>query len=146
MPYGTFECFCRNVARGIVISIQQEATSGTEMRPHAQRFLDQRSARTTLLARVVGCDGDHYNMMQSPVVSHPLQEHAPSGIRNALSQLAVPDHVTNLEVFIGNHIVRGDERVCLLSGKIFTLPMDLEMRFGDPLTRLFAVLTLLLRA
>jgi hypothetical protein len=88
--------------RGIVISIQQKATSGTEMRPHAQRFLHQRSARTTLQARVVGRDGDHHNVMQPPIVSHPLQEHAPSSIGNALCQLAVPDHVTDLEVFIGN--------------------------------------------
>ena len=44
---------------------------------------------------------------------------------NALGKVMVFDHVRYLEVFIGNQIARGDKRVCLFAGKIFTLPLDL---------------------
>ena len=38
----------------------------------------------------------------------------------------VLDHVRYLQVFIGNQVVRRDQRVCRLPGKIFTLPTELS--------------------
>jgi hypothetical protein len=42
-------------------------------------------------------------------------------------QFAVADHVADLKVFIGNQVVRRDQRVCLFPGKIFTLPLHFQM-------------------
>jgi hypothetical protein len=56
------------------------------------------------------------------------------------------DHVGNFQVFKSNQIVRCGERVCRLSGKIFALPVDLEIRFGQCLTSFLTILRLFLRA
>ena len=42
---------------------------------------------------------------------------------NALGQFAVLDQVADLKVFVGNQVVRRDQRVRRLSGEIFTLPL-----------------------
>ncbi len=46
------------------------------------------------------------------------------------SQLAIAYHIAYLKVFIGNQVARRDIRVCHLSGKIFALPLNLQMLLG----------------
>jgi hypothetical protein len=82
--------------------------------------------------------------VQRAVVVDPSQEYSPSCIVNGFRKVVVFDHIADLEVFIGNHIARGDERVCRFPGKIFTLPGDLQMRFCYHLASFLAVATLLL--
>ena len=47
----------------------------------------------------------------------------------------VLDQVADRQVFIGNQVVRCDQRVCRLASKIFALPLDFEMRFAQGLSR-----------
>ncbi len=102
----------------------------THMRPHTQALPDSHATRTTILTREVWGDGNGGKSMEGCVVGGPAQEHAPCGITDALGKMVVLDHIRDLEVFVGNQVVRRDERVCRLAGKIFTLPLHLEIRFA----------------
>ena len=110
-----------------MITIQNHATPSANMRPNAERLVNNRVAIGTFLAGVVRWHGDDGDSMQEPIAGKPLQEDPPSGIMDGFSKLAVTDHVLDLKVFIGNQVARRDERVCLLSGKIFTLPLNFQM-------------------
>jgi len=72
-----------------------------------------------------------------PVVVEPPKEPTPRCIADALCQLPILDEVADLQVFVGNQIVRFDERACRLSGKVFTLPVyfqiSISQRFPAPL-------------
>src|SRR5260370_28533913 len=59
-------------------------------------------------------------------------------------KLAISDHVLNLKVFVGNQVVRRDKRVCLLSGKILTLPLDFQMLLSQLLASFLSVRRFLL--
>jgi hypothetical protein len=69
--------------------------------------------------------------MQEPIALDPLQEDPPSCVMDRFGKLAVLDHILELSVFIGNQVARRDQRVCHLSGKIFTLPLDFQMLLGQ---------------
>src|SRR5437773_12563820 len=84
--------------------------------------------------------------MHGSIGVHPPQELSPSGVMNALGQMRVLAHVAYLKGFIGNQIVRGDERACRFPGKVFTLPLDFQIRFSELLSGFLAVAALLLFA
>src|SRR5260370_7801964 len=48
--------------------------------------------------------------------------------------MPVLDRSAYLKMFIGNQIARCDKRACLLAGKVFTLPLYLQIAFcqGSP--------------
>src|SRR5260370_4491524 len=84
--------------------------------------------------------------MQEPIAGKPLQKDSPSCIMDRLGKLTVTDHILDLKVFIGNQVARRDERVCLLSGKILTLPLDFQMLLGQLLAGFISVRRFLLLA
>jgi hypothetical protein len=55
----------------------------------------------------------------------PGEELPPPSVVNGLGEVAILDQVADLEVFKGNQIARCDQRVRLLAGEIFALPLDL---------------------
>src|SRR5947209_4053309 len=114
-----------------MITIQNHTTPSTDVRPNAERFLDDRSTVRAFLAGIVRWHGDDGVIMQEAVALHPLDENPPSCIMDRFGKLTISDHVLNLKVFIGNQVARRDERVCLLSGKILTLPLNLQMLLGQ---------------
>ena len=69
--------------------------------------------------------------MHHAVGFDPGEELAPPSIVIGLGEVAILDQVADLRVFKGNQIARGDKRVRLLAGEIFTLPLHLQMRFGQ---------------
>src|SRR5437879_2276194 len=78
--------------------------------------------------------------MYDAVGFDPGEELTPPGIMNGFRQMTIPDQVTDLEVCQGNQIARCEKRVRLLAGEIFALPLDLQMRTGQLLTGLVAIL------
>jgi len=114
-----------------VIAIENHTTPSTNMGPNAKRLVYNRVAIRTFLAGIVRWHSDDGDSMQEPIAGNPLQEHPPSGIMDRLGKLAISDHVLNLKVFIGNQVARRDERVCLRSSKIFTLPLNFQMLLGQ---------------
>ncbi len=124
-----------------MISIKHYTTSMTDMRAHTQRLFHERSTVRALLAGEMGRDCNDWNVMQNPIVVHPLEENPPSSIMDALCQVMIANHIADLKVFIGNQVVRRDKRVCLLSGKILTLPLHFQIALCQRLSGLFAVLT-----
>jgi len=110
-----------------MIAIQNHTATSTDMRPNAERLLNNRVAIRTFLAGIVRWYGDDRDLMQEPIAGKPLQENSPSCIMDRLGKLPVADHILHLKVFMGNQVVRRDKRVCLLSGKILTLPLDFQM-------------------
>ena len=93
-------------------------------------FFDACATPAAILTREGWLNRYHRYAMEGTVVVHPRQKAAPGGITDTLCQTPVFHEVAYPKVFIGNQIVRCDERACLLAGKIFTLPLHLEIRFG----------------
>src|SRR5579884_2004257 len=78
--------------------------------------------------------------MHQTVGFDPGEELPPPSIMNGLSQMTILNQVADLEVFESYQIARCDERVRLLAGEIFALPLDLQMRFGQLFAGLGAIL------
>src|SRR5689334_4824687 len=129
-----------------MITIKNDTTTSTNMCPNAERFVDDCATVGAPLASEMGRDCNHRNIMQSPVVVQPANECSPSSIMDRFSKFAVAYHIPDLKVFIGNQVVRSDIRVCRLSGKILTLPLNFQMLQGQSLPGFLSVSRLLLTA
>ena len=122
-----------------MIAVQNHTTAMTDVCTNTQRLFDDSATVGAFLTGIVRCNCNHGDVMQEPIAGKPVQEYPPSSIMNALRQFAVADHSADLKVLIGNQVVRRDQRVCRLSGKIFTLPIDLEIGFCYLLTSFLAI-------
>ena len=100
-----------------MITIQNDPTTSTNMRPDGKRFLDNRAAFRTFLAGEMWGNCNYRDIMHSPVVVQPANECFPSSIMDRFGEFAVAYHIPDLKVFIGNQVARSDIRVCRLSGK-----------------------------
>ena len=89
-----------------MISIQDDATAGTDVGTHTQRLLHDSTTGATFLAGEVWCYRNDRNVVHASIGFDPGDERAPSCIVNGLREVMVPDHIAYLYVFIGNHIVR----------------------------------------
>ena len=114
------------------------------MRPHTECLVDALATARTVLCGELWRDGDDRNVMQFPIIVDPDQEPSPRGIADGLREFVVLDQIGDLQVFIGNQIARCDKRACRLPGKVFTLPLYFQIRFGKPLPSLPSILALLL--
>src|SRR5258708_18306787 len=59
---------------------------------------------------------------------------------DTLGKVPVAVHSADVKVLIGNQVGRRDQRVCLLAGKVFTLPLHFQISFCQCLAGFFAVL------
>jgi len=105
----------------------------------AQRLLDDLPTPGALLTGEMGSNSNHRNMMHHSIGVDPLKELPPCHVADALGKAVIAYHVGNLEVFIGNQVVRRDERVRRFPSEIFTLPLDLEIALCEFLADLFAM-------
>src|SRR5947209_19927191 len=113
------------------------------MCPSRERFLDTLSTARTVLARILWWHGDDWHIMHDTVGFHPIEELTPCRIMNALGKLVVLDQIADLKVFVGNQVVRRDERVRRFASEIFTLPLHFQIGFRQTLSGLLAVLAFL---
>ena len=74
----------QDIQRGVLVSVQYQATVGADVGPHGERFLDPLAAARTILRRVAWRDGYHGNAVQRAIVPDPGEEEAPTGIADAL--------------------------------------------------------------
>ncbi len=137
VPHGTALCIeqsqrlLQDITRRIFIAIQHESTLQTAMRPFTQAFLDELSTPATLLTCPVGGHGDNGNRLDGSIIRDPVEEAPPRRIADGLCQRVILNHIGDLKVFKGNQVVRRDQRVCRFAGKIFTLPLHLEIRLAE---------------
>src|SRR5260370_8531579 len=54
-------------------------------------------------------------------------------------KVPVLDQILDVQVFVGNHIARGDQRTCLLRGEVFALPTHFKIALRELLSGLLAV-------
>jgi len=113
-----------------MISIQDHATARTYVCANTKSLFDQCSTCATALAGVLWCHCNHRDIVQEGIVVKPSEEISPSCIMDRFGELMISDHIADLKLFIGNQVARRDQRVCLLSGKIFTLPLHIQMVFS----------------
>lgn len=130
----------------IVIAIKHNPTARTDMCPNTEQLLDDGATVGTFLGGPMRRDCNHRNVVQECVAVDPLEEDPPSCIMDRLGKLAVTDHIPDLKVLIGNPVARRDIRVCLLSGKILTLPLNFQMLRSQPFLGLLPISRFLLRA
>src|SRR6266700_2889904 len=127
-----------------MITIQGHATAMTDVCTHTQGLLDPRTTFRAILACVVRFHRNDRDVVQEGIVFEPLHEYSPSCIMDRLGKLTVANHIADLKMFIGNQVARRDKRVCLLSGKIFTLPLHLQMLLGKCFSSFLSVSRFLL--
>ena len=129
-----------------MIPIEHNPTTSTDVSPNTERFFDDRATVGALLAGEMRWNCNQGNIMQEGIALDPLEEDAPSCIMDRFGKLAVFDHIADLKVFIGNQVARRDVRVCHLSGKILTLPLNFQMLLGQAFLGFLSVRRLLLFA
>jgi hypothetical protein len=140
-------CCRRRSRRGV----QHQPTARAHMRPHPQRLLHPHPARCPVgqdPATVLGCvgrrHGHHRDTAELTVIAEPVQEEAPGGIVDALGKTAVLGHIGDPHVFVGDQIVRLDQRSRRLTGEVFPLPTNFQIPLGQVFPRLLPVLRPLL--
>src|SRR2546425_10753706 len=101
------------------------------MCPGGERLLHALSTARTVLTGILWGDGDDGHLMHDAIGLHPTEEVPPCRIMDALGELMILDQVTDLQVFVGNQVVRRDERVRRLTGEIFTLPLHFQRGFRE---------------
>ena len=116
------------------------------MCPSRERLLDTLSTARTVLTRILWWDGDDWHIVHDAIGFHPSEELPPRSIMHALGKLVVLHQVADLKVFVGNQVVRRDERVRRFASEIFTLPLHFQRGFRQALSGLLAVLALFLFA
>ena len=136
----------QDIQSRIMVTIQNHTTTSTDVRANRERLLARwchsRNNSGWCSAAALQSQG----CMQEGIAVDPLQENPPASIMDRLGELAITNHILDLKMFIGNQVVRRDERVCLFSGKIFTLPLNFQMLLGNSFSRLLPVRRFLLFA
>src|SRR5919199_1533371 len=105
-----------------------------------QRLFDDFPTVRTVLAGVVGRDGNRYHPKHFPKIFQPTAESRPCCIRYGFRQLSILDHITHLQVLIGDQVVRLDYASCQLHGKIFTLPTYLQVFSAQTISRFGSII------
>ena len=107
----------------------------TAMCSLTQRLLDNFPTVGTVLTGVVRWNSNRYHTKHLAEIFQPFTESRPGRVGDGLSQLSISDHITHLQVLIGNQIVRLGYASCQLHGKIFTLPTYLEVLSRETVSR-----------
>lgn len=113
------------------------------MRSHTEGLLHPFSTARAILRGEARRDGDNGDAMQTPIVADPTEKSIPARIVDAFSKVMVLDEAGYLQVFVGNQVVRRDQRTCGLGREVFTLPADLEGAFRQSFDGFPAVLAAL---
>src|SRR5450432_1080310 len=104
VPHGTAQSFFQNVACRILISIQNESTGWANVGSHTQTFLDTRSTRRAVLARILWSNRKNGNPMDCSIIGEPGREDAPSCILDRFGKFAVAHHGANSQSFKSNQV------------------------------------------
>src|SRR6185312_8155861 len=98
VPQGTYECYCycQDIECCIHISIQDDATTGTDVGTNTERLLHHGPTCATCLAGIVWWNAYNRNSMSCPIVLHPGEETSPSRIVNTLGKVSIPHHIAYL--------------------------------------------------
>src|SRR6266487_2444621 len=129
VPHGTAERFFQNIERCVLISIQNQSAGGANVGTHTQTFLDTCSTFRAVLGGILCSNRNDGNIVHCSIILQPGHEDAPSCIMDRFGEFPVAHHVPDIQMFKSNQVVRRDKRVCLLSGKIFTLPLNFQISF-----------------
>src|SRR6266566_3520138 len=102
VPQGTCECFCQDVQRCVLISVQDHTTAGTDVGTHTERLLDHRPTDATFLAGELWCYCNDRDSVHQSIGFHPGDKCPPACIVNTLGEMMVLDHIAYLKLLIGN--------------------------------------------
>ena len=81
----------------------------------------------TILASELGWHRDAGDVLLGGVIPHPMQKSSPSHVTDRFGQMTVFHEVANLHVFIGYQVARRDQRLRRFAGKVFTLPLQMQI-------------------
>lgn len=104
-----------------------------------QRLLDDFPTVRAILAGVVRWHSNCCYPKHLAEIFQPTAEVRPRRIRNRFEELGIFNHVSHLQVLIGNQVVRLDYAPCQLHGKVFTLPAYLEVLSTQAISTLESV-------
>src|SRR5262245_27983298 len=108
-----------------------------------EAFPDPEATPTAILARVGRRDRHDRDTVKAPIVADPREEQAPTSIMNTLGEVVILHHVLDVQVFVGNQVVRRDQRTCLFHGEVFTLPTHFLVASSEALAGFATVLAAL---
>src|SRR5947207_2887945 len=118
--------FVQDIECRVQIAIQDRPARAA-VRPLGQRLHHAPAARGAVLAGIRRRNG-HDDFAEYPtVVDQPEQKGTPRRVVNALGEMMVLDEVAHLQVFVGDQVVRPNERTGGLRREVFTPPGYLQM-------------------
>ena len=123
----------------IMIPIHHPSAVWTAIDSNLQTYFHPPSTIRALLRSESGRNGHDHFAEHFSVVVHPGEKAAPSGIVDALGETMVFHHVFHLKLFVGDQVVRPNERTCSLCRKVFTLPTHFQVSSYQSHSRLASV-------
>jgi hypothetical protein len=103
VPPGT-DALVSNRHGAVVIAVHDQPALGANMGPNGEAFPDAKPTARTLLARGGRRDGYDGNVVYRPIVAHPPEKQPPTGVVNTFSEVMILDHVTDVQMFVGNQV------------------------------------------
>src|SRR5690348_9713931 len=107
-----------------MIAVKHQSTARTHMSTSRKTLVHPLATARTILGGEVWGDGHDGYVGYRAVVAQTGEELPPRRVTDALCQVVILDEVGYLECFVGNQVVRRDERTCGLGREVFTLPRN----------------------
>src|SRR6266566_3951682 len=120
-------CTCEDILSGVDITISDIAAKRTHMSTYRQTLLHNLTACVAVLRGEARIDSDHSVTSSSSLLFKDLEKCAPTGVKDALCQGMIVDHVEKTQVLNRNDLIAFCIRRCRLKVEVTALPLDLEM-------------------
>src|SRR5579859_3469333 len=120
-----------DIPRRVLVSIENQATIRADVGAHAQRLGYARPTAATVLRGIGGWHGDNPTPGACCLGFEDGPELRPARISEALSQVMVPDHVSDPQIFQGDGVVLAQEIQRGLVVEVRALSLHRLMRLGE---------------
>jgi hypothetical protein len=120
-------CTFKNILSGIDITIRDIPAERTNVSTYRQTLVHDLTACVAFLRGEARIDSYHLMTSSSSLLFKEIEKCAPTGIKDALCQRMILNHVENTQFLNSDDLIAFCIRLCRLIVKITALPFDLEM-------------------
>jgi len=112
--------------------MNRETANGASMLPSPQGFLDDLTAVGTPLTGIPGADFDHFATSARSLVAEFRNEVRPGSVRYAFSEMVIPEHIGDAQLFHIDFTVAGDQLAGEFMEEVLALVEDLDVGLSQP--------------
>src|SRR6266852_9850008 len=111
-------CTCEDILGGIGITISDRPAERTHMSPYRQTLVHDLTACVALLRGEARIHSDHLMTSSSSLLFKDSEKCAPTGVKDALCQGMIVDHVENTQLLNSNDLIAFCIRLCRLKVEV----------------------------